>query len=594
MACGVSYLHAFLTASISAVLHHGLLDQGRQLQAHHEWHGLPWVRFLPTTLFCQCSCVRACIKNSGASAARTWSTTPPPNSAMITIPPPNWCVRWPGTMFHCVALYSFWLHVVVVSFMVRATKPSSCKCLTLTSGEQVSTLCAPPPAQVSTSSCSAAIRAPLTACWYVRGVQLIVREGTHTILQAGSGSTVSAQYSSIQNSNTGISNGCQNNAGCAWIQENCARTYAANSMFNYCVPSQNSTFIEFADDFINDESWGTAFASLNKGAWIIFACVMVSVIISFVYMKVLEKAAKCLTFTALGLILVALVASGLFLLNAASNIKETYTGANSDGYWDDLNFKMDFYGGIALLIVSFLYLLLVCCMCKRILVAIKCVELASDAIMDTPTIIFIPFIIGVIGILTFVVWCVTAVLLFSAGEVVAADPPTSAVPNGLYKKFEFNDELRYAGLYHLFGLFWTTQFISAFGELAMAFVVVRWFFSKTEGGKKQLPSAPVCSSFALTMKHHLGTIAFGSLIIAVIKMVRAILEYIKAKYVAVVVWGWVVECSTAAVLRQGWPFGQAEQDRPLRDVLLWLLPLVRREMHEVHQQPGVHPGGLDG
>ena len=207
---------------------------------------------------------------------------------------------------------------------------------------------------------------------------------------------------------------------------------------------------------------------------------------------------------------------------------------------------------------------------------------------------FDTFIIGVIGILTFVVWCVTAVLLFSAGEVVAADPPTSAVPNGLYKKFEFNDELRYAGLYHLFGLFWTTQFISAFGELAMAFVVVRWFFSKTEGGKKQLPSAPVCSSFALTMKHHLGTIAFGSLIIAVIKMVRAILEYIKAKYVAVVVWGWVVECSTAAVLRQGWPFGQAEQDRPLRDVLLWLLPLVRREMHEVHQQPGVHPGGLDG
>lgn len=145
--------------------------------------------------------------------------------------------------------------------------------------------------------------------------------------QVGTGDTISAQYDSIINSAAGQANGCTNSQ-CTWINTYCARTYKATSTFNYCLPSDNSTFISFADEVVDSEMWTTAFSSVEKGAWIMFACVVVSCVIAFVYMKVLQYFAKCLTFTAILLILVALVASGLFLLNAANNVKASYTGAS--------------------------------------------------------------------------------------------------------------------------------------------------------------------------------------------------------------------------------------------------------------------------
>jgi len=214
----------------------------------------------------------------------------------------------------------------------------------------------------------------------------------------------------------GKANGCSSSA-CSWIVSNCALTYQAKSMFGYCLPTDNKTFVEFANDFIGEESWTTAVSSIDKATWIIVACVISSILFAFLYMKILEKFAKCLTFSALVVIFVALVLSGLFLFTSASNIKDSYTGDNADGYKDDLQWQMSYYGSIALFIVSVIYFIVVACLCRKILLAIKCVEMASDAVADTPTIVFIPFTLAVAGIFTFVCWCATAVELYSAGEV---------------------------------------------------------------------------------------------------------------------------------------------------------------------------------
>ena len=275
------------------------------------------------------------------------------------------------------------------------------------------------------------------------------------------------------------------------------------------------------------------------------------------------------------------------------------TGSNSNGYWDDINFQMDFYGGIALLIIGGIYLILMCCMCKKILIAIKCVEMASDAVGDTPTIVLIPFVLGLVGILTFVVWCVTAVLLFSAGDVrargldvrcmlvaAALTHPDAGVrfcvrrwwrPTRLRTWFPTactrsssstascstrpcttclacsgprSSSARSASCA------WPTS--SCGGSLPRcAPVLMRCALTpppphvlachtchtphvlpppplpprhaQRNNGQRQLPGTPVLTAWKNTMKHHMGSIAFGSLIIAVIKMVRAILEYIQRK-----------------------------------------------------------------
>ena len=47
--------------------------------------------------------------------------------------------------------------------------------------------------------------------------------------------------------------------------------------------------------------------------------------------------------------------------------------------------------------------------------------------------------------------------------------------------------------------------------------------------KSKIPSAPLTASFYRTFRYHLGTLAFGSLIIAIIRMIRVMIEYIEEK-----------------------------------------------------------------
>jgi hypothetical protein len=65
-------------------------------------------------------------------------------------------------------------------------------------------------------------------------------------------------------------------------------SYASTSMINYCLPSQNSSFVAAAQDFIDDEKWATAFASIEKAKWIILLSVIVAIIIVFIYLKILQ------------------------------------------------------------------------------------------------------------------------------------------------------------------------------------------------------------------------------------------------------------------------------------------------------------------
>ncbi|XP_063592712.1 choline transporter-like protein 4 [Penaeus indicus] len=85
----------------------------------------------------------------------------------------------------------------------------------------------------------------------------------------------------------------------------------------------------------------------------------------------------------------------------------------------------------------------------------------------------------------------------------------------------------YVQIYNVFGLFWSMFFISAFGEMVLAGAFASWYWAFDKS--KDVPSLPVTYSFGRTLRYHIGTLAFGSLIIAIVRMIRVILEYIDYK-----------------------------------------------------------------
>ena len=69
--------------------------------------------------------------------------------------------------------------------------------------------------------------------------------------------------------------------------------------------------------------------------------------------------------------------------------------------------------------------------------------------------------------------------------------------------------------FNLFGFYWAMNFVTSYGEIILAGVFAKWYWTKD---KSKIPVTAVCSSIFNATVYHLGTIAFGSLIIAIIKV----------------------------------------------------------------------------
>jgi len=96
-----------------------------------------------------------------------------------------------------------------------------------------------------------------------------------------------------------------------------------------------------------------------------------------------------------------------------------------------------------------------------------------------------------------------------------------------FVKYTRNKDYEWMQFVNVFGLYWGVFFFSAFGELVLAGVFARWYWVLDK--KKNLPTCALGTSMWNAAVFHLGTVAFGSLIIAIIRMIRTILEYIEKK-----------------------------------------------------------------
>ncbi|KAK5616769.1 hypothetical protein CRENBAI_022436 [Crenichthys baileyi] len=89
---------------------------------------------------------------------------------------------------------------------------------------------------------------------------------------------------------------------------------------------------------------------------------------------------------------------------------------------------------------------------------------------------------------------------------------------------------RYILVLHLCNLFvflWLVNFVLALGKCTLAGAFASYYWAKRK--PKDIPSCPVYSSFSRAIRYHTGSLAFGSLILAMVQMVRIVLENLSHK-----------------------------------------------------------------
>ncbi|XP_078387377.1 choline transporter-like protein 2 isoform X2 [Cetorhinus maximus] len=210
---------------------------------------------------------------------------------------------------------------------------------------------------------------------------------------------------------------------------------------------------------------------------------------------------------------------------------------------------------IILAILEVIIILMLIFLRERILIAIALLKEASKAVGCIMSTLAYPIITFVLLLLCVAYWGVTAVFLSTSGKPVykvfanegtcnysmkTCNPKTFNVSNVIKQCPEAQCLFAFYGgesyyhrylilfqFYNVFLFFWLTNFIIALGQvtLAGAFASYYWAFNKPA----DVPACPVFSSMGRALRYHTGSLAFGSLLLAIVQVIRVILEYIDQK-----------------------------------------------------------------
>jgi len=176
-------------------------------------------------------------------------------------------------------------------------------------------------------------------------------------------------------------------------------------------------------------------------------------------------------------------------------------------------------GAIVSTIVLVLVLLILFILRKRINLVIHLFQEAGHAVHAMPLLVLVPLLTFIALAITTAIWMYGSLWIFTAGDPIE-DKETK------YIKFTPDSFLWWMRWYHVFGFLWITQFCILVSTSSLRAVLLGWYFSKD---KSSVGLSTILSAFYRLLRFHLGTAAFGSLIIAIIQMIRLVLKYIEHK-----------------------------------------------------------------
>jgi len=322
----------------------------------------------------------------------------------------------------------------------------------------------------------------------------------------------------------------------------CNFIYGTTKAINRCIPDVTSItritdyvcgnivscgMDEFNDWFsqVNDV-WHNMMADVFTCWYVIATSTVIAIVIGFLYLYLMEKCAKCII--VVGLLMVNVMLIGLagvfwyYYFDLKDKVDTVPQLASHDTDQSNMNICLGF--AMVFSIIEGIVFCICCCLCRQIQTAAEIIMVAADGLGDMPYLIFYP-LVNVFLLLAYVaVWAVVAVMLATCGE------DTFHYLYG-YHSWDYTDKVQYIFAYWLFGLLWIAEFSSSVGFVCVSYCFCVWFFTEHDEHGRNRKSHPemLCKVVCNTLLYFTGTIAFGSLIVAIIQMLRIILTYIEQK-----------------------------------------------------------------
>uniref|UniRef100_A0A8C0HSB0 Choline transporter-like protein n=1 Tax=Buteo japonicus TaxID=224669 RepID=A0A8C0HSB0_9AVES len=292
--------------------------------------------------------------------------------------------------------------------------------------------------------------------------------------------------------------------------------------------------------------------------WIIIGLV-IAMVASFIFIVLLRFLAGIMVWVMIVMVILVL---GYGIFHCYMEYAKLKGEAGSDVSLKDLGFQTDLRVYlhlrqtwlafmIILCIVEVVIILLLIFLRKRILIAIALIKEASRAVGHIMMSLLFPLCTFFLLCLCIAYWASTAVFLSTSNEAIykvfnesacqfsgqTCKPETFNTSNvtklcpdaqclfAFYGgETAYHKYLIVLQFFNVFMFFWLANFVIALGQvtLAGAFASYYWAFKKPD----DMPAFPLFSSFGRALRYHTGSLAFGSLILAIVQVIRVTLEYL--------------------------------------------------------------------
>ena len=116
-------------------------------------------------------------------------------------------------------------------------------------------------------------------------------------------------------------------------------------------------------------------------------------------------------------------------------------------------------------------------------------------------------------------WMYSSVHLMSIGEPFF-------VKNAFIGDMIYAESTRYMFLFMLFGILWIIAFLDALQMFVVASTTCMWYIIGGSDVHVGAKNVSIKMSLKWAMFYHLGSISFGAFLVAVVTLIRVILEYL--------------------------------------------------------------------
>lgn len=160
---------------------------------------------------------------------------------------------------------------------------------------------------------------------------------------------------------------------------------------------------------------------------------------------------------------------------------------------------------------------------ERIALAIGLVRESSKALLRMPILTILPLLyVGIFGLIT-IIFSIYCAYLASSGDITTHYNSTTGMS---YKEISFTDAARNTIAFVIFVYLWTIGFLEAMGHILSSHAILTWYFSDD---KSLIGSSQACKSAYISFRFHAGSAAVGAFLIAFLRGIRIILEYVQHK-----------------------------------------------------------------